>query len=185
MLDEKDQGIVEYFKRNPRNSFNKAASELKLSKATVKRRFESLVERGYIRIQMTANASKLDFCHALSFVEITNPLTEKAILERFTSCPLAVQIFSLSGFEYNLVVCLLSKKREDLAYFLDVFPLSRLDGVRRKNSYFAKESESFTEKPFWIPLSSNPSKTVFDEPSCHLKCDDCRLISSIETDLMQ
>jgi DNA-binding Lrp family transcriptional regulator len=184
MLDEKDQLIVEYFKQNPRNSFNKAASELKFAKATIKRRFESLVEQGYISIHLTANASKLEFCHALSFLEITNPYTEKAILEHFTKCPLAVQIFSLSGFEYNLVICLLSKKREDLARFMDVFPLSRLNGVKRRNSYFAKESEVFTQKPFWIPLSLNPLKTIFEEPSCGLKCNDCSLISGIEVELM-
>ncbi|MHA2225852.1 MAG: Lrp/AsnC family transcriptional regulator [Candidatus Hodarchaeales archaeon] len=180
MLDDKNREIVEFFKRNPRSSFNNAAKELNLAKATVKRRYEILVEKGYINILLTANASKLDFSHALSFIEITNPTTEKAILTHFGKCPMATTMFALSGFEYNLVICLLSKNREDIVKFMDVFPLSRLDGVKRRNTFFMKESEGFVNRPFWIPLSTNEEKPFFGNPSCQLKCETCPIVNEIE-----
>lgn len=183
MLDKKDKEIIEYFKNNPRSSFNQAAGEINLAKATIKRRFDNLVENDVINVLLTANASKLDFSHALSFVEITQSSTEKAILDTFHSCPLVTTMFSLSGFEYNLVICLFSRDRNYIAQFMDVFPLSRLDGVKRRNTFFTKESEGFVGKPFWIPLAKNSQKTFFDKPFCNYECDSCPLVSEIDKDI--
>ena len=183
MLDDKDEKIVEYFKEHPRSSFNQASKDLNLAKATIKRRFDKLVDNNYINVLVTANASKLDFSHALSFIEITQPSTEKAILDAFFSCPLVTTMFSLSGFEYNLVVCLLSKDRNNITNFIDTFPLSRLEGVKRRNTFFTKESEGFVGKPFWIPLAKNSKKTFFDEPFCNYQCDKCPLVDQIKEDI--
>jgi DNA-binding Lrp family transcriptional regulator len=182
MLDDKDRKIVEYFKKNPRSSFNQAAGEINLAKATIKRRFDNLMENDVINVLLTANASKLDFSHALSFIEITQPSAEKAILDTFHACPLVTTMFSLSGFEYNLVICLFSKDRNYITRFMDTFPLSRLDGVKRRNTFFTKETEGFAEKPFWIPLAKDSQKSLFDKPFCNFQCDTCPLINQIEKD---
>ena len=106
MLDEKDKLIIEHFQKYPRSSFNQAAKALSLAKGTVKARFDDLVNKKLISPGVGLNISQLKFSHALSFIEITNPETEKAILEHFRDCPLVTAMFSVSGFEYNLVVCL-------------------------------------------------------------------------------
>ncbi len=183
MLDDKDKLIVEYYKLNPRNSFNAASNELKLHKATVKRRFLDLENNDLIQTLLCVNVSKFNFSHALSFVEITSVTTEKALLNKFNECPLVTTMFSLSGFEYNLVICLVSEKREDLTKFMDIFPISRLDGVKRRNTYQTKESKGFADLPFWIPLSPDPQKPFFEEPECGKNCEDCPIVNKIEADL--
>lgn len=183
MLDDKDKSIVEFYKKNPRESFNAASVELKLHKATVKRRFLDLENNEFIQTLLCVNVSKFNFSHVLSFVEITNPITEKALLNKFNECPLVTTMFSLSGFEYNLVICLVSDKREDLKKFMDVFPISRLDGVKRRNTFPSKESEGFAELPFWIPLSKDPNKPFFEEPTCGKNCEECPIIGKIESDI--
>ncbi|MHA2247819.1 MAG: Lrp/AsnC family transcriptional regulator [Candidatus Hodarchaeales archaeon] len=185
MLDAKDKSIVEYYKNHPRHSFNAASSELKLHKATVKRRFEELVDKDLIQPLLCVNVSKLNFSHALSFIEIINPTTEKALLNEFTECPLVTTMFSLSGFEYNIVICLVSDRREDLTKFMDTFPISRLEGVKRRNTFPTKESKGFAELPFWIPLSKDPKKPFFEEPECGKNCEDCPIINKIEADFIR
>ncbi len=182
MLDEKDKLIVEHYKINPRDSFNAASNELKLHKATVKRRFEDLENENLIQTFLCVNVSKLNFSHALSFVEIINPTTEKALLNNFNGCPLVTTMFSLSGFEYNIVICLVSDRREDITKFMDTFPISRLDGVKRRNTFPTKESKGFAELPFWIPLSKDPQKPFFKEPECGKNCEDCPIVNKIEAD---
>jgi DNA-binding Lrp family transcriptional regulator len=179
MLDERDRKIIDYFQKNPRSSFNQAAKELSLAKGTVKTRFDKLVENKQISPGVGLNVSKLKFSHALSFIEITDPETEKAILTYFDKCPLVMTMFSLSGFEYNLVICLIADKREKITKFIDTFPLSHLPGVKRRNSFFVKESEGFSEKPFWFFFPENTKKNLFGEYECQNKCGACDVISEI------
>ena len=80
MLDDRDKTIIEYFQKHPRSSFNQAAKDLGLAKGTVKTRFDNLVKEQLISAGIGLNISKLKFSHALSFIEIIDPETEKAIL---------------------------------------------------------------------------------------------------------
>ncbi|UCG03793.1 MAG: Lrp/AsnC family transcriptional regulator [Candidatus Heimdallarchaeota archaeon] len=178
MLDEKDKEIIDHFQKNPRDSFTQAAKELGMAKGTVKRRYDNLVEKRLISEGIGLNLSQLKFSHALSFIEITDPDTEKAILDYFYECPLVTAIFSLSGFEYNIVVCLVADTREKITTFIDTFPLSHLPGVKRRNSFFVKESEGFSEKPFWL-FFPNGSKKIFKQYDCQDKCGACGVIERI------
>jgi DNA-binding Lrp family transcriptional regulator len=182
MLDEKDKIIIDYFQKNPRSSFNQAAKDLNLAKGTVKTRFDKLVENNLIAPGIGMNVSELKFSHALSFIEITDPDTEKAILSYFDKCPLVMTMFSLSGFEYNLVICLIADKREKINKFIDTFPLSHLPGVKRRNSFFVKESEGFSDKPFWFFFPKDSEKDFFDDYSCQNKCGACSVISEINVE---
>ena len=179
MIDKKDKYIIEYFQKNPRSSFNQAAKDLNLAKGTVKTRFDNLVERKLISPGVGLNISELKFSHALSFIEITNPTTEKAILDYFYGCPLVTAIFALSGFEYNLVICLVADSRDKITKFIDTFPLSHLPGVKRRNSFFVKESEGFSDKPFWFFIPEDSDKSFFDDYSCQNKCGTCGVIKNI------
>ncbi len=179
MLDERDKKIIGHFQKNPRSSFNQAAKALNFAKGTVKTRFDKLVEKNQISPGIGLNVSKLNFSHALSFIEITEPEIEKAILAYFDKCPLVMTMFSLSGFEYNLVICLIADKREKISKFIDTFPLSHLPGVKRRNSFFVKESEGFSEKPFWFFFPPTAKKILFDDFECQNKCGVCKVISEI------
>jgi DNA-binding Lrp family transcriptional regulator len=180
MLDERDKKIINYFQKNPRSSFNQAAKDLNLAKGTVKARFDKLDKNKLISPGIGMNVSKLKFSHALSFIEITDPETEKAILAYFDKCPLVMTMFSLSGFEYNLVICLIADKREKINKFIDTFPLSHLPGVKRRNSFFVKESEGFSEKPFWFFFPKATKKNFFEDYECQNKCGSCNVISEIK-----
>lgn len=179
MIDAKDKDIIDYFQKHPRSSFNQAAKDLNLAKGTVKKRFDNLVERQLISPGIGLNISQLKFSHALSFIEIIDPDTEKAILDYFYDCPLVTAIFSLSGFEYNLVICLIADSRDKITRFIDNFPLSHLPGVKRRNSFFVKESEGFSDKPFWFFFPSDSEKAFFDDYSCQNKCGTCGVIKKI------
>ncbi len=179
MIDEKDKLIIDYFQKHPRSSFNQAAKDLNLAKGTVKTRFDNLKERKLISPGIGLNISQLKFCHALSFIEITDPNTEKAILDYFYDCPLVTSIFSLSGFEYNLVICLIADSRDKITRFIDTFPLSHLPGVKRRNSFFVKESEGFSDKPFWFFVPKDSGKSFFADYSCQNKCGSCGVIKNI------
>ena len=183
MLDEKDKAIIEYFRQNPRNSFTKASEALGMAKGTVKRRYDKLVKKNLISEGIGLNLSQLKFSHALSFIEITNPQTEKAILDYFYDCPLVTAIFSLSGFEYNLVICLVADTREKITTFIDTFPLSHLPGVKRRNSFFVKESEGFSDKPFWLFIPNGSGKKIFKQHDCQDKCGACRVIERISEEV--
>jgi DNA-binding Lrp family transcriptional regulator len=179
MLDEKDKAIIDFFQKHPRESFTQAAKALGMAKGTVKRRYDNLIEKNLISEGIGLNLSELKFSHALSFIEITDPQTEKAILDYFYNCPLVTAIFSLSGFEYNLVVCLVADTREKIATFIDTFPLSHLPGVKRRNSFFVKESEGFSDKPFWLFFPNGSSKKIFKQHKCQDKCGACGVIEQI------
>lgn len=181
MLDDKDKDIIDYFQKHPRSSFNQAAKDLNLAKGTVKTRFDNLVKKQLISPGVGLNISQLKFSHALSFIEITNSDTEKAILEYFYDCPLVTAIFSLSGFEYNLVICLIADSRDKISHFIDTFPLSHLPGVKRRNSFFVKESEGFSDKPFWFFFPPDSGKAFFDDYTCQNKCGSCGVIQNIST----
>jgi DNA-binding Lrp family transcriptional regulator len=181
MIDEKDKDIIEYFQRNPRSSFNQAARELSLAKGTVKTRFDDLVKRNLISPGIGLNVAGLKFSHALSFIEITNAETEKAILEYFQDCPLVTAMFSVSGFEYNLVICLVADEREKITKFIDTFPLSNLPGVKRRNSFFVKETEGFSDKPFWFFFPPSSDKSLLNQHFCQNRCGACGVIENIQT----
>lgn len=181
MIDEKDKLIIEYFQKHPRSSFNQAAKDLSLAKGTVKARYDNLVKLQLFSPGIGLNITKLKFSHALSFIEITNPETEKAILSHFEECPLVTTMFSLSGYEYNLVICLVSDKREKISKFIDNFPLSHLPGIKRRNSFFVKETEGFSEKPFWFFFPPSSNKNIFDQQNCQKQCGACRVVSKITT----
>jgi len=179
MLDEKDIKIIEHFQKHPRSSFNQAAKALSYAKGTVKARFDDLKEKNLISPGVGLNISQLKFSHALSFIEITNPETEKAILEYFQDCPLVTAMFSVSGFEYNLVICLVADTREKISKFIDTFPLSHLPGVKRRNSFFVKETEGFSDTPFWLFVPPNSEKSLFEDHTCQNRCGACGVISHI------
>lgn len=181
-MDDRDKKIIDYFQKNPRSSYNQAARELNLAKGTVKKRFDNLVEKNLISPGVGLNVNKLNFSHALSFIEITDPETEKAILTYFDKCPLVTAMFSLSGFEYNLVICLIADKREKITKFIDDFPLSHLPGVKRRNSFFVKESEGYADKPFWFFFPPTSEKNLFEKFKCQNKCGACNVISDIITE---
>ncbi len=180
MIDEKDKDIINYFQKDPRSSFNRAAEVLGLAKGTVKARYEKLVEQNLISPGIGMNVAQLKFSHALSFIEITDPETEKAILDYFNDCPLVTAMFSVSGFEYNLVICLVADKREKISKFIDTFPLSHLPGVKRRNSYFIKETEGYSDKPFWLFSPPTSEKNIFDDHTCQNRCGACGVISQIQ-----
>ncbi|MFX1286367.1 MAG: Lrp/AsnC family transcriptional regulator [Promethearchaeota archaeon] len=179
MLDDKDRVIIEHFQKNPRSSFTQAAKDLQMAKGTVQRRYERLIKDNLISEGIGLNLSALKFSHALSFIEITDPQTEKAILDYFYDCPLVTAIFSLSGFEYNLVICLVADSREKISTFIDTFPLSHLPGVKRRNSFFVKESEGFSDKPFWLFIPNGSGKKLFKQHECQDKCGTCGVIKRI------
>lgn len=183
MLDEKDKAIIDYFQRNPRESFTQAAKDLSMAKGTVIRRYSNLIEKKLISEGIGLNLSSLKFSHALSFIEITDPKTEKAILDYFYDCPLVTAIFSLSGFEYNLVICLVADTREKISTFIDTFPLSHLPGVKRRNSFFVKESEGFSDKPFWLFIPNGSGKKLFKQHDCQDKCGVCGVIERISEEV--
>ncbi len=180
MIDEKDKKIIDYFQKHPRCSFNQAAKDLSYAKGTIKARFDDLEEKNLISPGIGINITQLKFSHALSFIEITNPDTEQAILEYFQDCPLVTAMFSVSGFEYNLVICLVADSREKISKFIDTFPLSHLPGVKRRNSFFVKETEGFADKPFWLFNHPNSVKQLFDDHSCQNRCGACGVISLIQ-----
>ena len=180
MIDDKDKEIINYFQEDPRSSFNRAAEALNLAKGTVKARYDRLVEENLISPGIGLNVSQLKFSHALSFIEITNPETEKAILEYFRDCPLVTAMFSVSGFEYNIVICLVADTREKISKFIDTFPLSNLPGVKRRNSYFIKESEGFSDKPFWLFAPPKSGKNLFEDHTCQNRCGVCGVVSQIQ-----
>ena len=180
MIDVKDKQIIEYFQKHPRSSFNQAAKALSLAKGTVKARFDDLIEKNLISPGVGLNITHLRFSHALSFIEITNPETEKAILEHFQDCPLVTAMFSVSGFEYNLIICLVADTREKITKFIDTFPLSHLPGVKRRNSFFVKESEGFSDTPFWLFVPPDSEKNLFENNICQNRCGVCGVISHIQ-----
>ncbi|MFX0171591.1 MAG: Lrp/AsnC family transcriptional regulator [Candidatus Hodarchaeota archaeon] len=179
MVDDKDKKIIAFFQKNPRESFNQAAKELSLAKGTVKKRFDNLVKMNLISPGVGLNVRQLQFSHALSFIEITDPETEKAILAYFDKCPLVTAMFSLSGFEYNLVICLIADTREKISKFIDAFPLSHLPGIKRRNSFFVKESEGYADKPFWFFFPPTSERKLFQEFKCQNKCGACSVVSDI------
>jgi DNA-binding Lrp family transcriptional regulator len=179
MLDDKDKKIIAFFQKNPRESFNKAAQKLNLAKGTVKKRYDNLVAKNLISPGIGLNVNQLKFSHALSFIEITDPETEKAILAYFDKCPLVTAMFSLSGFEYNLVICLIADTREKISKFIDAFPLSHLPGVKRRNSFFVKESEGYADKPFWFFFPPASERKLFHTFKCQNKCGACNVVSDI------
>ena len=185
MLDDRDKTIIEYFQKHPRSSFNQAAKDLGLAKGTVKTRYDNLVKENLISPGIGLNIAKLKFSHALSFIEITDPDTEKAILSHFADCPLVTAMFSLSGYEYNLVICLVSDERAKISRFIDNFPLSHLPGIKRRNSFFVKESEGFSEKPFWLFFPPSTDKKLFDQQNCQKQCGACSVIDEITTEVTE
>ncbi|MHA1167783.1 MAG: hypothetical protein ACTSP4_09845 [Candidatus Hodarchaeales archaeon] len=192
MLDDKDRKILKYFAKYPRESFSKALKYLEKqkpqlikSKTTIKKRFDKLVAEKKAMPLLCLNFTNIGFSHGISFIDITNADVEKAILKVFKDCPIISTILVPSGFEYDLIFCLVAEKREYIDTFMDVFPLSQFDSVKRMNSFLVKSSEGFSDMPFWVPLSPESKKFILDEPWCGRKCGTCPLIDKVKEELGQ
>ena len=167
-MDDRDNLLVDLLVKDPRSSLSALAQSMGISVTAVSKRLKKLEDDGYIRFEVSVNIQKFKLSHAIMLIETKDALSRAEIIERYASCPLVDKIFDIIGFEYHLLVCLISPDPALMANFMTYCPIRYMDGIKRINGF---NSLIDTHKPFFLPIKKKNSE---EKSGCEINCaKDC------------
>lgn len=105
-IDETDKLLIEKLAMNGRMTFGKIAQELGSNIVTISRRYEHLIDNGYIRVVIRIDPRKIGYS-GYAYLNIKFPKTEIDPLNALSEIPDVTQIQEMGGeFDYSIIVML-------------------------------------------------------------------------------
>jgi Lrp/AsnC family transcriptional regulator for asnA, asnC and gidA len=130
-LDQVDSRIVEILQRNGRESFRSMARDIGVAEATVRSRYEKLVQAGVLHVTAVTNPLSLGY-DAQALVAIRTIHSTQAVSDVIAQWVEAVYVVQVAG-QFDLIVEILCADRK---HFLDVLNRIRnIDGVVSTESF--------------------------------------------------
>jgi DNA-binding Lrp family transcriptional regulator len=170
-MDDRDNHLLELLVEDPRRSLTSLAKNMNLSVTAVSKRLRKLENENYIKFEVSINLQKFKIfkmTHAIMFIETKDAKSRAEVIDRFSQCPLVENIFDIVGFEFHLLVCLVSPDSNLLANFMTYCPIRYLDGVKRANCYYSMID---THRSCFLPITKYKSKNM---QTCGTDCSkDC------------
>ena len=162
-LDELDVQIIEQLKIDARQSLRAIASELDVSRETVRNRLNRLMSEDTLRIVCLANQQRLGY-HFMLVVGIrARPGYTESVAKKLTDLPGVIHV-SLAGNRYNIFMWALLRDQEELSQFVtrDLTSISNITSIEIMHSFnplkeFWQVQTSETESP------NSSSKDPLDE----------------------
>ena len=132
-MDQLDETILDTLQRNARKRFTEIAQELDISEGTVRNRVSRLVENKTVQFVGLIDPNQMGYnAPAMIGVTVQSNLLETAAQE-ISKFPEVSYLVMISG-EYDLMVEVLCKDREDFASFLND-KLRQVEGVSQTQSF--------------------------------------------------
>ena len=167
-MDDRDNILVDLLVKDPRSSLSSLAQKMGISVTAVSKRLKKLEDEGYIKFEVSVNIQKFKMSHAIMLIETKDAPSRAEVIERYSACPLVDKIFDIIGFEYHLLVCLISPDPALMANFMSYCPIRYMVGIKRVNAY---NSLIDSQRPFFLPIKK---QTKGENPGCTTNCaKDC------------
>ncbi len=136
-FDDLDLKIIDELTMDGRAPFSRIAESIGSSTDTVKRRYDRLVDNGFIKVSVQFNPQLLGykaFIHFLISLSHQSELGE--VVEVLSNIPNVSFITRLSGGDYDLLVCVLIEETEDLFSVTD--QIRKIADVEKMDSYMRR-----------------------------------------------
>ena len=123
-LTNTDWSIIRSLQRDPRISYDRVSTELRLSSRTVKRRLERLVEGKALTTSWTANMKALESTSVGLLVFYANPKhrgeIDERILSRFDDCLFRAELVNKDYGVFSLLITNVAKVQEISAWMKEL-----------------------------------------------------------------
>ena len=170
ILDEIDWKIINRLKENGRTTFEELAELVGFSSMGVKKRFDKLLKREFIKISALVNTKKIDLQAAFVLIEIESSEAMENLLKRFKECPRVVYIFKTLG-AYNLFALIVAEDQATLeSISMEKCSLRGGEGIRR--SEFIPIGNILYD-PF-LPIRGNLTHKEKSIAPCNVDCQTCK-----------
>ena len=130
-LSDRDYELLCVLMDNPRANLSKIARELNISVTAVSKRLKKLEKNDFIKYKVAINLNKYNVSHSIMLIETADNKSRAEIIQKFSSCPLVANIFDIVGWDYHLMLCLVSPDQRLLNNFMNYCPINFLKGIKR------------------------------------------------------
>jgi hypothetical protein len=121
----------------------------------VSKRLKKLEKDEYIKYKVAININKYNVAHSIMLIETKDSKSRTEIINKFSSCPIVESIFDIVGWEYHLLICLVSPDQRLLNNFMTYCPINFLPGIKRSITLPTMMDNA---TPTFIPISFKSSK---------------------------
>ncbi len=148
-MDDLDRAIAEVLRADGRAAFSVVAAQVGLNETTVRRRFETMVARGCVRVQTLTPASALGFTSEVLLDISVEPPKLGHVSERLTS--FAGVRFVAATLRGSSLLCEMIQPSQDALFTFLTQTLASLDGVRgwEASMELLTIRRGFVETPWW------------------------------------
>lgn len=173
-MDKVDRKIISKLQLDGRTTFKELGELIGYTSMGIKKRLESLQERGVMKVSALLNMESLNLFAAIVFLEIENIEAMNNLLKRFRNCPRVVHIFTtLSG--YNLIAILIAEDQSTLeSISMEKCSLRSSKGIRRSEFY---PIGTIHYSPF-LPVREYLAHKERTISPCNVKCGSCQRYKS-------
>ena len=168
-MDEVDRKIITQLQTDGRTTLEELSKITGFTSMGTKKRLESLIKKGTIKISALVNPNALGLYPAIVMLEMESAEATQNLIERFEECPRVVQMFKTVG-GYNLIAIVVAETKETLeSISMEKCSLRCSKGIRR--SEFYPISETYFS-PFFQIRESLAHKENKVSP-CKVDCTPC------------
>ena len=130
-ISDRDYQLLCILMENPRANLSKIARELNISVTAVSKRLKRLEKNDFIKYKVAINLKKYNVSHSIMLIETIDSKSRAEIIQKFSSCPVVANIFDIIGWDYHLMMCLISADQRLLNNFMNYCPINFLRGFKR------------------------------------------------------
>lgn len=132
-LDEMDKQILKALQKDGRVSFSVVASALGIAVSTVSKRYQKLVDEGFIKIIGRVEPSKIDHnAYSCLFIKVNDVLAINVLATNIAKLP-EVSFVALRTGEFDLEVNAMCKDNEHLLKVME--QIHQMSGVQRTETH--------------------------------------------------
>ena len=169
-MDEVDRKIISKLQLDGRTTLKELGELTGFTSMGVKKRIERLQKQEKIKISALLNTDSMNLQAAIIMLEIESAESMSKILERFSSCPRVIYIFTTLG-GYNLIALVVAENQKTLeSISIEKCSLRSSDGIRRSEFY---PISSIHYSPFLQVREylANRERTI---SPCDVDCGTCQ-----------
>ncbi|MCW3991561.1 MAG: AsnC family transcriptional regulator [Candidatus Bathyarchaeota archaeon] len=175
-MDAVDHKIISKLQLDGRTTFKELGELVGYTSMGVKKRIESLQERGVIKVSALLNIKELNVSAAIVMLEIESAEAMNKLLERFRNCPRVVHIFTTLG-GYNLIALIVAEDQSTLeSISIEKCSLRSNDGIRRSELY---PIGTIHYSPF-LPVREYLAHKERTISPCNVDCGSCQRYTAQE-----
>ena len=168
-MDDIDRKIISQLQVDGRTTFEELGKAVGYTSMGAKKRVKKLLDDGVIKVSALLSIESLDLCAAIVLLEMDNAEAMKKLIERFSSCPRVVYIFTAIG-GYNLISLVVAEDQGTLeSISMEKCSLRSSEGIRRSEFYPIGKIHYL---PF-VPVREHLTHKEMPSAPCGVDCGPC------------